>query len=212
MELSNSHFADDSERATALQDTKQERRPPLSSVRGMLLGPTSNCPCYDHCQITRDTDENEKQEHGAKAMSSDAGIAVVRRNTEEVQGRGNFEVFEELFAPDFVDHTPQPGGFTPDRDGARNLYRTLRAAFPDFHAEIHWQISDGDRVTTYKTYHGTHEGTFWGLAPTGRKIHFETVDVMRVRNGKITDHWGVANLLSLAQQLGFAPAFDPQKK
>jgi hypothetical protein len=45
-------------------------------------------------------------------MSSDAGIAVVRRNTEEVQSRGNFEVFEELFASDFVDHTPQPGGFT----------------------------------------------------------------------------------------------------
>jgi len=123
-------------------------------------------------------------------MSSDAAIAVVRRNTEEVQSRGNFEVF----------------------DGARNLYRALRAAFPDFHAEIHWQISDGNRVTTYKTYHGTHDGTFWGLAPTGKKIRFETVDVMRVRNGKITDHWGVANLLSLAQQLGFAPALDPQKK
>ena len=40
------------------------------------------------------------------------GIAVVRRNTEEVQGRGNFEVFEQLFAADFVDHTPQPGGFS----------------------------------------------------------------------------------------------------
>jgi predicted ester cyclase len=131
-----------------------------------------------------------ENEDTKKTMSSDVGIAVVRRNTEEVQSRGNFEVFEELFAADFVDHTPQPGGFTPDRDGARNLYRALRAAFPDFHAEIHWQISDGDRVTTYKTYHGTHEGTFWGLAPTGRKIHFETVDVMRVRNGKITDHWG----------------------
>lgn len=90
--------------------------------------------------------------------------------------------------------------------GARNLYRTLRAAFHDFYAEIYWQISDGDRVTTYKTYHGTREGTFWGLAPTGRKVHFETVDVMRVRNGKITDHWGVANLLSLMQQLGLAPA------
>lgn len=51
-------------------------------------------------------------------MPSEAGIAVVRRNTEEVQNRGNFEVFEELFASDFVDHTPQPGGFTPDRDGA----------------------------------------------------------------------------------------------
>src|SRR4029450_5011806 len=145
-------------------------------------------------------------------MSPEEGIAVVRRNTEEVQSRGYFEVFEELFAADFVDHTPQPGGFTPDRDGARNLYRTLRAAFPDFNVEIHWQISDGDRVTTFKTYHDTHEGTFWGLAPTGRKIYFETVDVMRVRNGKIPDPWGLANLFSPMQPLGLAPAVDLRKK
>src|SRR6266566_3944947 len=84
--------------------------------------------------------------------SSDAAKAVVRRNTEEVQGGGNFQVFNELFADDFLDHTPQPGR-TPDKAGARELYRTLRAAFPDFHAEIHWQLADGDRVTTYKTYH-----------------------------------------------------------
>ena len=38
---------------------------------------------------------------------SEAAKAVTRRNTEEVQGRGNFEVFEQLFADDFVDHTPQ---------------------------------------------------------------------------------------------------------
>jgi steroid delta-isomerase-like uncharacterized protein len=136
--------------------------------------------------------------------SSEAAKAVVRRNTVEVQGRGNFEVFEELFAMDFVDHTPQPGR-TPDRNGARELYHVLRAAFPDFHAEIHWQAADGDLVTTYKTYHGTHQGTFLGVAPTGRKIHFETVDAMRVRNGQITEHWGVANLFSLMQQLGALP-------
>ncbi len=75
-------------------------------------------------------------------------------------------------------------------------------AFPDFHAVIHWQLADGDRVTTYKTYYGTHEGPFLGVAPTHRKIHFESVDVMRVHNGKITDHWGVGNLLSLMQQIG----------
>jgi len=78
----------------------------------------------------------------------------------------------------------------------------MRQAFPDFHAEIHWQLADGDRVTTYKTYHGTHEGPFLRIAPTHRKIHFESVDVMRVQNGKITDHWGVGNLLSLVQQIG----------
>jgi steroid delta-isomerase-like uncharacterized protein len=132
---------------------------------------------------------------------SEAAKAVVLRNTIEVQGRGDFALFDELFADDFVDHTTQPGT-TPDKAGVRRLYTYLREAFPDFHAEIHWQLVDGDRVTTYKTYHGTHEGTFLGVAPTHRKIHFETVDVMRVQNGKITDHWGVGNLLSVMQQIG----------
>ena len=48
----------------------------------------------------------------------------------------------------------------------------------------------------------THEGEFLGIAPTNLKLHFETVDVMRVQNGKITDHWGVGNLLSLMRQIG----------
>jgi steroid delta-isomerase-like uncharacterized protein len=139
-----------------------------------------------------------------KISVSEAAKAVIRRNTEEVQGGGNLEVFEELFADDFIDHTPQPGR-TPDKAGARELYKVLRAAFPDFHADIHWQLADGDRVTTYKTYHGTHKGEFFGIEPTGRKIQFETVDVMGVRDGKITEHWGVANLFSLMQQLGALP-------
>jgi hypothetical protein len=103
--------------------------------------------------------------------SSEAAKAVVRRNTEEVQSAGNFDVFE-LFAKDFVDHTPQPNT-TPDKAGVRKLDTYLRTAFPDFHPEIHWQLGDGDRVITFKTYHG-----------------------------KITDHWGVGNLLSLIQQIG----------
>jgi steroid delta-isomerase-like uncharacterized protein len=139
---------------------------------------------------------------------SEIAKAIVRRNTDEVQGQGNFEVFEELFADDFVDHTTQPGT-TPDKAGVRKLYGYMREAFPDFHAVIHWQRADGDTVTTYKTYFGTHEGTFLGIQPTHRKIQFVTVDVMRVQNGKITDHWGVANLLSLMQQIGgWTPAAE----
>ena len=134
----------------------------------------------------------------------DAAIAVVRRNTEEVQGKGNWGLFEELFADDFVDHTPQPGAGA-DKAGVRELYAGLRKAFPDFRAQIHWQSVDGDLVTTYKVYHGTHRGTFLGVAPTGRAVHFETVDSMRVRDGQITDHWGVGNLYSLLQQLGALP-------
>jgi len=106
--------------------------------------------------------------------ASEAAKAVVRRNTVEVQGKGNFAVFEELFADDFVDHTPQPN-MTPDKAGVRKLYSYIRDAFPDFRAEVHWQLADGDRVTIYKTYYGTHEGPLLGVAPTHRKIHFESV-------------------------------------
>lgn len=127
--------------------------------------------------------------------------AVVRLNTEKVQGEGDFALFEELFAEDFVDHTPQPGT-TADKDGVRVLYHRLREAFPDFRPEIHWQSVDGDLVTTYKTYHGTHHGDFLGIAPTGRTVQFDTVDAMRVRGGRIVEHWGVANLYSVLGQLG----------
>jgi predicted ester cyclase len=132
---------------------------------------------------------------------SDAAIAVVRRNTEEVQSMGDFGVFEDLFDDDFIDHTPQPG-MTPDKDGVRVLYHLLREAFPDFHADIHWQSAADDLVTTYKVYRGTQQGTFLGVAPTGRQVEFETVDAMRVVNGKITEHWGVGNLLKAMTQLG----------
>jgi predicted ester cyclase len=135
----------------------------------------------------------------------EAAITVVRRNTLEVQGGGNFELFDELFDDDFVDHTPQPGAGA-DKAGVLGLYSAMRTAFPDFTPEIHWQSADGTLVTTYKTYRGTHRGEIFGIAPTGRRVEFYTVDAMRVRNGKIVEHWGVATLLSLVQQLGGLPA------
>jgi steroid delta-isomerase-like uncharacterized protein len=140
----------------------------------------------------------------------DAAIAVVRRNTEEVQGKGNWDLFEKLFSDDFVDHTPQPGT-TPDKNGVQALYKRLRAAFPDFRPEIHWQVAAGDLVTTYKTYHGTHRSEFLGIPATGKKVSFYTVDAMRVIDGKITEHWGVATLLDLMQQLGVVPPLGDQR-
>lgn len=141
----------------------------------------------------------------------EAAKTVVRRNTEEVQGRGDFDLFDELFSDDFYDHTPQPGG-TRDKAGVLVLYKRLREAFPDFKPEIHWQRVDGDIVTTFKTYHGTHQGNFLSHAGTGTRVSFETVDAMRVVDGKIAEHWGVANLYSVLQQIGAIaplPAGEP---
>jgi steroid delta-isomerase-like uncharacterized protein len=171
-------------------------------------------PASDGNMMVVTIDSTERQavtrQEATNATSSthsqaEALKALVRRNSEQVQGQGDFALFEELFDDDFVDHTPQPGT-TPDKAGVRVLYNRLREAFPDFRPEIHWQTVDGDIVTTFKTYHGTHQGDFLGIAPSGKIIQFETVDAMRVRDGKITDHWGVANLYSVLQQLGQLPS------
>lgn len=124
------------------------------------------------------------------SQSSEEAISIVRRNTEEVQNKGNFAIFDGLFPDDFIDHTPQPG--TPaNKSGAIKLYHAMRGAFADFHADIKWQSASGNLVTTYKIYHGTQEGQVFGVPPTGKTVEFETVDVMRVVGGKITEHWGV---------------------
>jgi predicted ester cyclase len=132
--------------------------------------------------------------------TGEAAKAVVRLNTEEVQGRGDWALFDTLFAEDFINHTPQKG-VGADKAGVLQLYKNMRVAFPDFHPTIGWQAAEGDLVTTYKVYRGTHMGRLLGVQPTGRKVSFETVDAMRVRKGKIVEHWGAANLLSLLDQI-----------
>ncbi|MGP4727251.1 ester cyclase [Rhizobium sp. NFACC06-2] len=140
--------------------------------------------------------------HAVAAMQDDAAAnkAVIRQLLEGVQRDGDFDLFERLFATAYVDHTPF-GGFSPDRNGTRQIYRTFRAAFPDWNAQVHFQIAEGDLVSTYKTYHGTHLGIFMGIAATGRATRFNVMDVMRVRNGQITDHWTVADGAGLMAQI-----------
>jgi steroid delta-isomerase-like uncharacterized protein len=79
------------------------------------------------------------------------------------------------------------------------------AAFPDLSATIHEQIAEGDKVWTRKTIHGTQLGPFMGAPPTGKSIVVEVMDVFRIENGKIAEHWGVSDMLGLMQQIGAAP-------
>jgi predicted ester cyclase len=130
--------------------------------------------------------------------------SVVRSANEGVQRDGDFALFERLYAEDYVDHTPF-GDFAPDRNGTRKIYETFRAAFTGWHAEIHQQVAEGDLVTTRKTYVGTHDGEFLGIAPTGRTIRFAVIDIMRVRDGRIADHWAVADAMGLFTQLSASP-------
>ena len=110
----------------------------LAASVAPLLAVTSNSTERQVVTHQEATDATPSPRSQAEALK-----AVVRRNTEQVQGQGDFALFEELFGDDFVDHTPQPGT-TPDKAGVRVLYNRLREAFPDFRPEIHWQTVDGD--------------------------------------------------------------------
>ena len=135
---------------------------------------------------------------------SNANAAVVRRFVEEYQGTGKEEVALELLAPDFVDHSPF-GPLSSDRDGVLALFGMLFAAFPDLHAEIHDQLVDADKVVTRKTFHGTHKGELMGIAPTGREVAFDVIDIVRVRDGLMVEHWNVVDSLALMTQIGAIP-------
>ena len=129
---------------------------------------------------------------------------VVRRFIEEVQNRKNMEVFDELNAEDFVNLSAPPG-MPSDREGGKMFLGGFLNAFPDSHVTIDDMIAEGDRVATKKTFTGTHTGQFMGIAPTGNRVTLQYVDILRLRDGQITEHWLSMDQLSFMQQLGVIP-------
>ncbi|MFN8011689.1 MAG: ester cyclase [Holophagaceae bacterium] len=137
-------------------------------------------------------------------MNPESCRASVRRLVQEGQERGDPAVVDELLAPDFVDHRPLPG-LSPDRAGVKALFAGLHAAFPDLRVTIEDQVVEPDGVATRKTFRGTHLGPFLGVPATGRAVVFEVIDILRFREGRISDHWVVVDRLDLLGQLGVLP-------
>ena len=98
-------------------------------------------------------------------MSLEQNKALVRRFVEEIQCQHNLAKLDEFFSPDFVDH----GGMTnpPNREGAKVFFAAFLKAFPDHRFIIHQQLTEGDKVMTYKTCQATHLGSFHGVPAAG---------------------------------------------
>jgi predicted ester cyclase len=127
--------------------------------------------------------------------------AVVVRFNKEVIERGDEAAFRELMAPDFVNRTAPPGAPTGPEGMLNTFNRVLRPAFPDLSVEIHEQIAEGDKVTTRKTIRGTHRGDLFGVAPTGKSVAIEVIDIVRIADGRYAEHWGVNTLPSVLAAL-----------
>ena len=129
---------------------------------------------------------------------------VVRRFVDEYQTAASESAFAELLDPDVVDHS-RPPGIAPGAPGVHQQFDGFRAAFPDFRATILDQIAEDDKVVTRKVFHGTHLGAFQGIQPTGRSVEIHLIDIVRVADGKIVEHWNCVDRLGLLAQLGALP-------
>ena len=127
---------------------------------------------------------------------------VLRRLIDEGFTEGNLGVCDELIANDLVEHQ----SFGPDHaggpEGVKAVIRSLRAAYSDFRLEVQALTVDGDLVWSRNVGSGTNDGPFMGRPPTGQQMRIDVFDLVRVRDGKIVEHWGVPDRRGALMQLG----------
>ena len=139
-------------------------------------------------------------------MSTEQNKALVRQLVEEIFNRGNISLADKLLAPDFVEREELPPGMPRDREGVKLLTTMLRSAFPDFKGTIDDIVAEGDKLVLRWTWSGTQKGEFMGVPPTGKSVSFGVIDIFRIAEGKVVEHWGLMDSMTMMQQLGAMPA------
>ena len=135
--------------------------------------------------------------------------AATMRRTYELINAGDIAGFGELVAENFVEHQGGPG-FPATKQGTLDFFRALLDAFPDAHMNVEDLIADGAKTVARARITGTHRGDFLGIPPTGSSVDVHLIDIMRFDGaGQVCEHWGVADMLSLMQQLGVVPDGAP---
>jgi len=123
----------------------------------------------------------------------------------EVLNQNKFELIDEIYAPNFVEHYPQPG-VPPTTEGFKQTVKALKKAFPDLLYTIDESIESGDKIVHRLTGSGTMTGEFAGMPATGKRATWTEIHIGRVANGKLVEHWGLVDQLSMLVQLGVIPA------
>ena len=138
-------------------------------------------------------------------MSAAENEAVARRFF-EVWSRGDLDVLDEVLAPDYVFHDPADPNLPGGPAGAKAMATRFRAAFPDMRPVEEEYIAGGDKVVYRWRVRATHRGELAGVAPTGREVEFSGIEIVRLADGKIVEHWDEIDALGLLQQIGAIPA------
>lgn len=137
-------------------------------------------------------------------MSED--LKAIARRTIDVYARGDIELVDELYAPDYVDHSPgNPPGLASGPEGVKQFVAMFRDAFPEGDATADDVIAEGDKVAVRWSGRGTHEGDFMGIPASGKHVSFSGTTIYRIADGKIAEEWTHADYLGLLTQIGAVP-------
>jgi steroid delta-isomerase-like uncharacterized protein len=128
-----------------------------------------------------------------------APAAVLAAFAEEVFGKKDFSQLDRFVRADYIQHNPL---VAQGSAGFRQFFEAWFKASPDFRHEVKQIAVDGDRVWVFGAYSGTHAGDWLGLPATGRAYSFDAVDIFRIEDGKLAEHWDVLDTYSLFRQLG----------
>ncbi len=144
-------------------------------------------------------------------MSPEENKAIVQRFIEAYNTR-NLDEFDELVAPDYIDHTHRERGL----ESFKQLFRLAFKAFPDWHEHIEDIIAEGDKVWVCVTATGTHTGE-WNLSgvplpPTAGKVTMRMVFIWRIAGGRLAEGWEVDADLDFLKQLGVIEYTEKGKK
>ena len=139
-------------------------------------------------------------------MSEDIerGKAVYTRMVTEVVNQGNMDVVDELFHPDYVDHSAPPGS-PPGLEGVKAIFQMFRSAFPDVKFTIQDMVGEGDIVATLVSGEGTNTGDFMGIPASNLPAKWRSVGFFRIDDGLIREHWGIPDMLGILIQIGVIP-------
>ena len=122
----------------------------------------------------------------------------------EVAEKGDYDAFGDYITEDSIDHNPMPGQ-PPGLAGVKYIFKSLKAAMPDFSEEIVDMVAEGDKVVVQSISRGTHQGELMGIPPTGKKLQVDEIHIVRIKDGKMTDHWGLFDQAAMMAQLGVTP-------
>lgn len=135
---------------------------------------------------------------------SDDPKQVVSRIVEQMFNCHDLAAADRYVAADCVDHSGFPGQ-APGLAGMKARWGMLLVAFPDFCITIEDLIAEGDKVSMRATGRGTHRGEFFGVPATDTSVSFTEINLSRIVDGHMVEHWAERSTFEVLQQIGAIP-------